>query len=95
MNIDNKLPMLKNFMSETKLNNAGIKTTLNESAVAASEQNNVDLDLQLDGSGQDSKSKKKKKGKTESKEQKNNVIELPKISAEELKATNLKKLNLL
>ncbi len=82
-------------MSETRLNNAGVKTTLNESAVAASEQNNVDLDLQLEGNGQDGKSKKKKKAKAETKEQKSNVIELPKISTEELKTTNLKKLNLL
>lgn len=95
MNIDNKLPMLKNFMSETRLNNAGIKTTLNESAVAASEQNNVDLDLQLDGNGTDPKSKKKKKGKGEQKAQKSTAPELPKISSEELKVTNLKKLNLL
>lgn len=82
-------------MSETRLNNAGVKTTLNESAVAASEQNNVDLDLQLEGHGPDGKSKKKKKPSAEPKEQKKNVLELPKVSSEELKTTNLKKLNLL
>lgn len=82
-------------MSETRLNNAGVKTTLNESAVAASEQNNVDLDLQLEGNGPDSKSKKKKKQKELVTEEKKNVIELPKQTADDLKKTNLKKLNLL
>ncbi|AUN98389.1 hypothetical protein DOM21_09235 [Bacteriovorax stolpii] len=95
MNIDNKLLNLKSYLSENKLGKSGIKTTLNESAVAGSEKNNVDLNLDGDSKNPNEKSKKKQKNKEATTTQKETKEVAPVKSDAEIKQANLKKLNLL
>ncbi|MBC7712856.1 MAG: hypothetical protein H7177_05930 [Rhizobacter sp.] len=95
MNIDPKLSQFKSFLSENKLNNAGVKTTIDHSAVTAGENANVDLNLNSDdGQSQDKKSKKKKKKDLDFLQKKANEDVNVKSEAE-VKALNLKLLNLL
>ena len=96
MIIDSKLPGFKNYLSENRLTNGGIKTTIDQAAVAPSEQNNVDLDLESSTKNSHDKNnhKKKKKDQTlevrqEQKAEKTNETET------DLKQKNLKLLNLL
>ena len=93
MNVDTKLPAFRSFMSENKLNNGGVKTTIDQSAVAAGEQANVDLNLNAEeekaGNGKSKKKKKKVDFLTEKKEE---VIEVKK-SDSDVKALNMKLLN--
>ncbi len=96
MNVDTKFPAFRSFMSENKLNNGGVKTTIDQSAVAAGEQANVDLNLNSEedknGNG---KSKKKKKNKLDFlDDKKEEKVEVKKSDAE-VKAMNMKLLNLL
>lgn len=96
MIIDSKLPGFKSFLSENRLTNGGIKTTIDQAAVAPSEQNNVDL--QLDDStknSQDSYNKKKKEEHKESEERSEDKVEKVLQSDTEIKEKNLKLLNLL
>lgn len=95
MIIDSKLPGFKSYMSENRLNNGGIKTTIDQSAVAPSEQNNVDMHLNDDSKNSlDSYNKKKEKQK-ESKEEVIEQVEQITHSDENIKDKNLKLLNLL
>jgi hypothetical protein len=95
MNIDEKLPAFKNSLSKNKLNNNGLKTSIDQSAVTAGEDANVDLNLSSDGhSSADAESKNKKDKKSTSEESKSLETDL-KISDQELKAINLKLLNLI
>ena len=96
MIIDSKLPGFKSYLSENRLTNGGIKTTIDQAAVAPSEQNNVDLDLESSTKNSHDKNnhKKKKKDQTlevrqEQKAEKTNETET------DLKQKNLKLLNLL
>jgi len=96
MIIDSKLPGFKNYLSENRLTNGGIKTTIDQAAVAPSEQNNVDLDLESSTKNSHDKNNQKKKKKDETleakKEQKTEVT----IETEaDQKKKNLKLLNLL
>ncbi len=97
MYLDTKLPQFKSFLSENKLNNGGVKTTIDQSAVSAGENANVDLNLNSEtGSEADKKSKKKKKDELEILLKKQKSEE--KISAKsetEIKSINMKLLNLL
>lgn len=95
MIIDSKLPGFKSYLSENRLNNGGIKTTIDQAAVAPSEQNNVDL--QLDDSTKHSKDpyNKKKEEHKESKEQAEENVEKFVQSDTEIKDKNLKLLNLI
>lgn len=96
MIIDSKLPGFKSYLSENRLNNGGIKTTIDQSAVAPSEQNNVNLQLDNETkNSQDSYNKKKKEEQKESKEQTEEKVEQVVLSDNEIKDKNLKLLNLL
>lgn len=96
MNIDTKLPAFRSFMSETKLNNGGVKTTIDQSAVAAGEQANVDFNLNSEeGKKGNGKSKKKEKDKLDFLENKNPEVTEVKKNGTEVKTLNLKLLNLL
>jgi len=97
MIIDSKLPGFKSYLSENRLNNGGVKTTINQSAVAASEQNNVDLELKDDtNSSQDDYNKKKNEeehSQNNDKQKEKPTKQLP--NETEVKKRNLKLLNLL
>ncbi|MBC7427034.1 MAG: hypothetical protein H7336_00390 [Bacteriovorax sp.] len=96
MNVDTKLPQFKNFMNNNMLNGSGIKTAIDQSAVTAGENANVDLNLSgEDGQGNDKKSKKKKKEKLDSLEKNKNEGAAAVKSDHEVKALNVKLLNLL
>lgn len=96
MNIDTKLPAFKSFMSENKLNNGGVKTTIDQSAVAAGEQTDVSLNLnseeEKNGRGNNKKKKKDNKNSLEENKSKNLAV---KKSDTDVKAMNMKLLNLL
>lgn len=95
MNIDNKLLNLKSYLSENRLGNTGVKTTLSDSAVAGTEKNNVDLNLDSDSKNPNDKSKKKQKNKESTAPQKE-IKEVAQVKSDvEIKQANLKKLNLL
>jgi hypothetical protein len=95
MIIDSKLPGFKSYLSENRLNNGGIKTTIDQSAVAPSEQNNVDLHLDDDTKNSQDSYKKKKEEHKESKEKNEEKVEKIIQSDAEIKGKNLKLLNLL
>lgn len=98
MNIDPKLAQFKSFLSENKLNNGGVKTTIDQSAVSAGENANVDLDLKGEAESQKDKSKSKnnKKNKNDLLANKNLTDKkLPVQNANEVKAINMKLLNLI
>lgn len=95
MNIDNKLLNLKSFLSENRMNQSGVKTTLSESAVSGMDKNNVEMTLDDDAKNGNERSKKKQKNKTSTKEATKNAAPITPQTNEELKLTNLKKLNLL
>lgn len=98
MNIDNKLPLFKNFMTESRLNNGGVKTSIDQSAVSSGEESNVDLNLQNESkNGQSNLNKKKKKLDSMFKLKKNELCENEKSLDENQvdKKINLKLLNLL
>lgn len=96
MNIDNKLPQFKSFMSENKLGKGGVKTTIDQSAVTAGENANVDLDLSTDEESKEglNRFKRKKKKAQEKVAAKVEVVAVKKSDAE-VKVTNMKLLNLL
>jgi hypothetical protein len=95
MIIDSKLPGFKSYLSENRLNNGGIKTTIDQSTVAPSEQNNVDLHLDDDTKNSQDSYKKKKEEHKESKEKNEEKVEKIIQSDAEIKGKNLKLLNLL
>ena len=95
MIIDSKLPGFKSYLSENRLNNGGIKTTIDQSAVAPSEQNNVNLKLDDESNNSQDSYKKKKEEQKESKEQTEEKVEKVVLSENEIKGKNLKLLNLL
>jgi hypothetical protein len=61
MDIDKKFPQFRSFMSDTKLGNGGVKTSLDQSAVSAGEQSNVDLNLSAENEKEKSSKNKDKK----------------------------------
>lgn len=95
MIIDSKLPGLKNYLSENRLNNGGVKTSINHSAIAASEQNNVDLELKdSTHNSQDSySSKKEENAKKDNSRKEEEKIEKVVVTEAEVKTKNLKLLN--
>lgn len=95
MIIDSKLPGFKSYMSENRLTNAGVKTTIDQSAVAPSEQNNVDLHLNDESHNSHDSYNKKKEKHQESKEEVVAQVEKIVESDEQVKDKNLKLLNLL
>ena len=96
MNVDTKFPTFRSYMSDNKLNNGGVKTTINQSAVSAGEQTNVDLNLSSEEEKSESKkSKSKKKNKTDLQANKKENDILIKKSDAEVKSINMKLLNLL
>lgn len=94
MIIDSKLPGFKSYISDNRLTNGGIKTTIDQAAVAPSEQNNVDLELD-DGTNNQDQYKKKKEEHKESKEHTEEKVEKIVQSNADVKGKNLKLLNLL
>ncbi len=69
MLINGKMPDFKNFMNEMSLGKDGLKSTINDSAVAGTEKNNVALELEQEKARQDlEKKKKKEKEKEKAKE---------------------------
>lgn len=96
MIIDSKLPGFKSYLSEGRLNNDALKTSINHSAVAPSEQNNVDLELKDSTKNSQDSYKEKKKDQSETPEE--HKEEKPKRPVEteaEGKSRNMKLLNLL
>jgi hypothetical protein len=96
MNIDNKMPLLKNFMTETKLSQSGLKSTINDSAVSSTEQNTVSLELKEKNLNMAKEKFKKKKKENEDdkdkKRQKPSPEEVKKTN-DELKTLNVSKIN--
>lgn len=96
MIIDSKLPGFKSYLSENRLNNDGVKTSIDHSAVAASEQNNVDLELKDSTKNAQDSYKEKKKEQEHANEEKKEERPKKEIENEaEAKSRNLKLLNLL
>lgn len=95
MDIDNRLPGFRSFMSENKLNNGGVKTSIDQSAVAAGEQTDVGLNLNSEEEKNRNDKNKKKKKENQQSQKKNSESLVLKKSDSEIKATNLKLLNLL
>lgn len=96
MIIDSKLSGFKSYFSENRLNNGGVKTTINQSAVAPSEQNNVDTELNDSiKNSQDRPHEKKKEKRELVEEKKEEKTEKVVVSEAESKSRNLKLLNLL
>lgn len=96
MIIDSKLPGFKSYLSENRLNNDGVKTTIDQSAVAPSEQNNVDLELKDSTKhSHDNYNEKKKENPETPEEEKKEDAQKVVVSEAETKARNLKLLNLL
>ena len=71
MNIDNKMPLLKNFMTETKLSQSGLKSTINDSAVSSTEQNNISAEMKDKNLNLAKEKFKKKKKDSDSDKDKN------------------------
>lgn len=97
MIIDSKLPGFKSYLSDLRLSNNGVKTTIDQSAVAPSEQNNVDLELK-DNTKSSQDSYKKKKDEKEFSKNNKDQEEKPKkqnTAEAEVKKRNLQLLNLL
>lgn len=95
MHIDSKLAGFRSFLSENRLSNGGVKTSIDQSAVAPSEQNTVKLDMQLDEHGNPQDYKRKKKKQQKNSEKKEEQPQAEKKSESDLKKHNLKLLNLL
>ncbi len=96
MYIDSKLSGFRSYLSENRLNNGGVKTSIDQSAVAPSEQNNVEMDMQLDEHGNPKNLSKKKKKQNKNANEKSSEEKIPeKKSDSDLKKHNLKLLNLL
>lgn len=95
MIIDSKLPGFKNYLSENRLTNGGIKTTIDQAAVAPSEQNNVDLDLESSTKNAHDKNQKKKKKQETLEAKKEQKAEITIETEADQKKKNLKLLNLL
>jgi hypothetical protein len=96
MIIDSKLPGFKSYLSEGRLSNDALKTSIDQSAVAPSEQNNVDLELKDSTKNSQDNYKEKKKDQSENPEEQKE--EKPKKHVEteaEAKSRNMKLLNLL
>ncbi len=100
MIIDTKLPAFKSFMSESKLNNGGLKTTIDQSAVTGGEQTDVNLNLNSEEDSQESTNKKKESKQSEKENflftNKKEGEEVKKLrNPDETKALQLKLLNLI
>ena len=93
MHIDQKLAGFKSFLSENRLNNGGVKTSIDQSAVASSQQNNVAMNLDDETKQGHEKAKKKKKEQAEALKKK--ADELPRLNDADIKTRNLKLLNLI
>ncbi len=93
MFISGKMPDFKNFMNEMTLGKDGLKSTINDSAVAGTEKNNVSLELEQERARQDLE-KKKKKEKEKIQNVKEAKIETPQ-SSEDLRKLYLAKLTLI
>lgn len=94
MIIDSKLPGFKNYLSENRLSNGGVKTSIDQSAIAPNEQNNVDLELKDSTKNpNDPYNKKKEEDKKEQRKEEEEKIEKTVVSEVEVKAKNLKLLN--
>lgn len=95
MIIDNKLTILKSYLSEGRLTNGGVKTFINQTAVSTSEQNNFDLELDdATPNSQDSYNKKKEEHKESKQETEEKEIKKT-LSESENKIKILKLLNLI
>lgn len=95
MIIDSKLPGFKTYLNENQLTNCGIKTTIDQAAIAPSEQNNVDLHLEdSPKNSHDSYNKKKEEKKESHKETEENVKKIVE-SDSEIREKNLKLLNMI
>jgi hypothetical protein len=96
MIIDSKLPGFKSYFSENRLQNDSVKTSINHTAVAPSEQNNVDLELtDSTKNPQDSYKEKKKKQEHSQKDKKEDQPARKFQTEAEAKSRNLKLLNLI
>lgn len=96
MIIDSKLPAFKGYLSEGRLNNNALKTSIDQSAVASSEQNSVDLELKDSTKNSQDSYKEKKKNQSETPEEhKEEKLKRPVETEAEGKSRNMKLLNLL
>lgn len=94
--IDSKSSGFKSYLSENRLSNGGVKTSIDQSAVAPSEQNNVDLELKDSTKNtQDQYSQKKEKHEQDAHEEQEEKSEKIVATDAEVKSRNMKLLNLL
>ena len=95
MIIDFKIFALKTYLTEARLSNKGLKTTIDQTAVSTTEESNVELDLNSETHNSADSYSKKDENHKES--QNNNEEEVNKITLTdlEIKEKNLKLLNLL
>ena len=95
MNVDNKMPLLKNFTNETKLSQSGFKAPLDHSAVTSTEKKNVSLETReknLNFCKDKSKNKSNGQDKDKNKNHQNAELQEQSKTAEEIKILNLSKI---
>lgn len=98
MIIDSKLPGLKSYLSKNRLNNDGVKTSINQSAITPSEQKNLDLELKDSTKNSQESYKKNKKEQSKNPEEQKKEKHKKHVETEtevETKKRNMKLLNLL
>jgi hypothetical protein len=95
MNIDNKGPLFKGFLSDFKLGVGTSKTSLNQTSVSSTEQKSVSMQLDVDGESSESYKKEKNAQKKSSKKASVSSSVKTKKDPEEAKKINMKLLNLI
>jgi len=76
MNIDPKAPELKSFLSENKLNNKNVKSSIDQSLIGSTEQKSLDMNLDKDSEKQKKEKEYKSKNKVHEKILKSESVEL-------------------
>lgn len=94
MNIDNKWPLFKGYLTDFRLGTGSSKTSLQQSTVTSTEQKSVNL--QLDAEGRNKHDNKKDKGQKKSSKKETETSSLiVKNENGEGKKINMKLLNLI
>jgi hypothetical protein len=78
MNIDNKNPILKNFLTDQNIGKKSLKSTIDQSSISSTEQKALDLELRNQNeksSHQKSKKEKKQSSKLSQDNEKNKAID--------------------
>ena len=94
MNVDIKHDLLKNFLSDQKLGQKKLNTTIDQSMVASAEQKSLGMDPKDDGSKNNDHKMKKKKAALEAKKQQVLEDERLKKLSDKIERDPMKLLNL-